>query len=446
MSNLNFLFRPKTIALTGASQSEEKLGGVVLKNLLSYKGTVYPVNPKHGEMMGLKTYPSFSDVPGHVDLSLIIRPAEEIPSILREHTGKASCAVIMSSGFAESGREGLQEEIKAVAKESGVRVLGPNCMGLYNPKARLDTLFLPSAGGVGRPKKGNVAVVTQSGAILHCFFGIMRASGIGISSAVTYGNALDIDETELYEYFAGNKSTEVVVSYIESVRDGRRFLRAARTLAERKPLIVLKAGKSEKGEAAAFSHTGRLAGKYEVFRAALKQFGIKEAVDFDDMADTVKALSRQKPARGNRVLIVTNGGGSGVLASDECMRQGLEVPPLPEEKAAKLKSVFPQFYGVGNPFDLTAQVKDDEYISALGELKDDYDGFLVIALAGVAGITPRLAGLMKSFKESAGRPVVFHTTCGCSSGKLISLIEKAGMPVYPSPERAVRALRTLLEP
>lgn len=443
MNSLDLLFRPRTIAVIGAAHTEEKLGGVILKNLESYKGKIYPVNPTYDELMGLKSYHSLSEIPEMIDLSLIARPASEVPAILREHKGKARFVVVISSGFAEIGHKDLQDEIRRIGKEAGVRILGPNCMGVFNPYHKLDTFFLPPE-KVRRPKKGNAAIVSQSGAFLHCIFGVMHIANIGISRAVAYGNALDIDESDLYEYLAGNKETDVVISYIESVRDGRRFIDRARFLTERKPLLVLKSGKGSSGQAAAYSHTGRLAGRYEVFSSILKQAGIREVRDFDELTDSIKALSFQRPARGKKVLIVTNGGGSGVLASDECMRQGLEVAGLPDAKAGKLRKAFPDFYGIHNPVDVTAQVKDNDYIVALNELGDDYDGFVVIALTGLTGITENLAAILKDFRTRVKKPLVFHTSCGCESGRLISLMEKAHIPVYLSPERAVKGLKALL--
>jgi len=440
---LDFLFNPRSIALIGAAHSEEKLGGILLKNLLKYKGRIYPVNPKYEKLMGHRAYPSIAEVPEEVDLSVIMRPAPEVPGILREHKGRAKSVIIVSSGFSEVGEEELQDEIRRTGKEAGVRMLGPNCMGVYNPYSGLDTFFLPPE-TVKRPKRGNVAIVSQSGAFLHCIFGIMRNEKIGISRAVTYGNAVDIDESDLYEYLSTDGETQVVVSYIESVGDGRRFVEAAQRLSRKKSLIVLKSGKGSRGQAAAYSHTGRLAGSYEVFSSILRQFDIREAGDFDEMTDTMKALSFQKHAKGNRVLIVTNGGGSGVLAADECMRLGLEVAPLPESKAKSLRNVYPSFYGVHNPIDLTAQVTDADYRTALEELKDDYDGFLIIALTGLTGITEGLADIAKDFRSETMKPLVFHTSCGCGAGMLVNRVERGGIPVYLSPERAVRGLRALL--
>jgi acyl-CoA synthetase (NDP forming) len=266
----------------------------------------------------------------------------------------------------------------------------------------------------------------------------------GVSKVVNYGNAVDLDAPEIYEYLAGDDSTAVVVSYLESVGDGRRFLEAARFLSERKPLLILKAGKGEGGRAAAFSHTGRLAGDYQVFHSLMKQFGLHEVAGFDELLDAAKAVSYQRPAPGKRVCIITNGGGSGVLATDECARLGLELPELPTEVRDGLRKVYPSFYTVANPIDLTGQVRIDDYREALLAVGDVYDGFLVIALTGVAGVTEGLAEYLREFREKTGKPVVVHIAQGGVAPKLIRLVERAGIPVYRSPERAVRGLAAIL--
>jgi len=443
INQIDLLFNPGSIALIGASHTEKKLSGAILKNLLRFRGKVYPVNPKYKKIMGLKAYSSLSELPEPVDLTIIIRPAHEILKIFKEHERKAKCAIIVSSGFAEIGEYKLQDEIKNIARDTGIRILGPNCMGVYNPYHKLDTFFL-SRERLKRLKKGNMAVVSQSGAILSCLFDALGAANIGISKAVNYGNAVDIDESDLYDYFIRDEYSDIVISYIESLSNGRKFVEKAKELSEKKAFLLLKSGKGSSGQAAAYSHTGRLAGRYEVFHSILRQFGIKEAMDFDELVDTAKAISYQKTSRGNQVLIITNGGGSGVLASDECIKQGLVVAKLPENRIEKLGKMFPKFYTISNPFDLTAQVKDEDYIASLNELKDDFDGFLIIALTGVLGVTERLGKMMKNLKVGIGKPIVFHIAHGGVSRKLTAILEKAGIPVYPSPERAVKGLKALL--
>jgi acyl-CoA synthetase (NDP forming) len=455
---LDSLFRPQSIVLIGAAHSEQKLGGIVLKNLLKSKAAIYPVNPKYEELMGIKAYPSIKTVRdicevigARAGLAIIIRPASEVAGILRELQQWTKTAIIVSAGFSEIGQSGLQNEVRNIGKEAGIRLLGPNCLGVYNAHQRLDTFFI-AAGKLKRPKKGNVAVISQSGAVLTCLFEAMRASNTGVSKAVGYGNAVDIDESDIYDYLAGDPHTDIVISYIESLGDGRKFIKAAKNLSEKKTLLILKSGKGYSGQSAAFSHTGRLAGRYEVFNSVLRQFCIKEVSDFDDLVDSAKALSYRTPANqgkknlvsGRKVCIITNGGGSGVLAADECMRQMLDVAKVKEEKIRKLREVFPPFYAMNNPIDLTAQVRDVDYALVLEMLKDDYDGFLIIALTSVTGVTTALAGIIRDFKQTSNKPVVLYTDAGSAGRSMATLFEKAGIPAYPSPERAARALNTLL--
>lgn len=443
MAELDSLFFPKRVALIGATATEEKLGGIVLKNLLGLKGEVYPVNPNHPELMGRKAYPSIGDLPQPVDISIIMRPAAEVPDILRRHAGKARFALIVSAGFAEVGASELQDEITRIGREAGIRLVGPNCLGVYNPRHRLDTMFLPHS-LLKKPGRGNVAIVSQSGAVMVCLLEAVRQANLGVSKVINYGNAVDLDVADVCEYLAGDRDTRVVISYLESVGDGRRFVEAARKLGSAKPLLVLKAGKGASGQKAAFSHTGRLAGSYEVFRSILRQFRIREATDFESLLDGAKALSFQRPAPGKRVCIITNGGGSGVLAADECARVGLEVAPLPEAVAQRLESSFPPFYAIGNPIDLTGQVRADDYRVALDAVGEAYDGFVVIGLTAVAGVTLAVGEMVRDFSMATGKPVVAHVAQGGISPKLTRLMEHSKIPVYPSPERAVRALGMLL--
>lgn len=443
MRSLDPLFYPESVSLIGASDTEEKLGGIVLKNLLGLKGRIYPVNPNYRELMGLKAYPSIMDVPETVDLSIIMRPAAEVPGILRRHAGKARFALVVSAGFAEIGASELQDEIARIGRESGIRLVGPNCLGIYNPYHGLDTMFLPHS-RLKKPGRGNVAIVSQSGAVMVCLLEAVRKANTGVSKVFNYGNAVDLDASDMYEYLAEDRDTRVVISYLESVGDGRRFIEAARKLSNAKPLVVLKAGKGAGGQKAAFSHTGRLAGSYEVFRSVLRQFRIREAADYDVLLDAAKALSFQRPAPGKRVCVITNGGGSGVLAADECMRAGLDVPALPEPVVDRLKALFPPFYVLGNPIDLTGQVRTDDYRVTLEGVSEAYDGFIIIALTGVAGVTLELAGIVRDFSAAAGKPVVVHISQGGVAGKLTKVLEKSKIPVYSSPERAVRAMGMLL--
>lgn len=444
MTGLDRLFCPRSVALVGASSDPGKPAGIALANLARFRGRFYPVNPRCDELQGLPCYPSVRALPETVDLSVIMRPAPEVPASVREHRGKARCVLVVSAGFAETGERALQEELAAAVREAEVRLLGPNCLGVFSPSCRLDTFFLPP-GGFRRPGRGNCAVVSQSGAVVVSILDAVGRMGVGISRAINYGNAVDIDAPEVYDHLADDAATELVVSYLESVGDGRRFVAAAQRLSAAKPLLVLKGGKGSGGGAAAYSHTGRLAGSYEVFSSILRMAGIREVHDFDGLLDATRALSRQRPSGGKRICIVTNAGGAGVLAADESLRQGLELPPLPDRVRSSLRGAFPPFYTIANPVDLTGQVHDDEYRIALDAIGDKYDGFLVIALTGVAGITLGLAPILDAFRATNGKPLVAHIAQGGAAGKLTPLLERSGIPVYSTPERAVRGLRALLE-
>lgn len=246
MHPLDCLFKPRSIALIGASPEKDRIGGIVFDNLRHFHGTLFPVNPHHNEIGGFTSYPSIHDVPEVVDLSVILRPAPEVHRLLREHQGKARCALIVSSGFAEVGDEALQQEVSADGRQLGIRLIGPNCLGVFNPYHRLDTFFLPHD-RFKRPQKGNVAIVSQSGGLLICLLEALALVGRGVSRGANYGNAVDIDAPDLYDYLAEDPDTEVVVSYLESVGNGRLFIDAARRLAARKPLLILKAGKGQGG-------------------------------------------------------------------------------------------------------------------------------------------------------------------------------------------------------
>ncbi len=445
---LDNLFAPRSVCLVGASHSEDKLGGVVLKNLLGKRDLkIYPVNPVYDSLMGVPALREISALPG-ADLAIIIRPAPEVSGILKELKGKTRFAIIVSAGFSEAGHDDLQQEVKKTAASAGIQILGPNCMGIYNTGSGLDTFILPSD-RVPRPKRGNIGFTTQSGAVLSLIFEYFHASGTGISAAAHYGNAAGLDECDFYSYFAGDKNTKAVISYLESIRDGRRFLESAGKLAaEGKPLLVLKAGKGHAGQSAAFSHTGRLAGSYGVFSSVLRQFGITEAMDLEELADGARGLSVSKAnplkAAGRKILVLTNGGGAGVLAADEFARRGIELPPLPAESERLLREKLPDFYGFGNPFDLTAQVRDEDYGIVLDELHPHYDGFLIIALSAVRGVTEGLAGILAAFSLHTVKPVVLHIGTDPVAGTIAAGAEAAGIPVFSTPERAAKVLGVLL--
>jgi len=445
--DLHNFFYPKTVALIGATDNISKPGRSILENLAHFNGAVYPVNPKHQTLLGHHCYPSITAVPEDIDLAIVALPAPLVEQeIGRLHEKGIHHAILVSSGFAESGAVGIvmQQRIAELTQKYGIRVIGPNALGIYNTENGLDSFFV-SRERVSRPVAGRLSIVSQSGAIAVILMEALARDGMGIAKAVNYGNRLDIDDADALDYFADDSRTGSVAMYMESVADGRKFLRAAKAFASKKPLVIWKAGKHELGAAAVASHTATLAGTYGLYEAAFRQAGAVEAYDFDHMIDAAKAVALMDyPCVGNKLLVVTNGGGMAVAASDQAQLEGFIMPRIPEPARQKLESIFPPFFVKNNPIDLTGSGKNEDYFTALKEALPYYDAAIVIVLMGATTVTEEATEMIARACHNAQKPV---TCCilqglGYTQEAMHSLL-KRGIPVYPSPERAVRALAAL---
>lgn len=445
--DLNDFFYPKTVALIGATDKPTKPGTAILENLAPFSGVVFPVNPKHETLFGRRCYPSIVAVPGVIDLAIVALPAplvEKELDALREKGVRR--AILISSGFAEAGAEGprMQQRIAEKAKQYGIRVIGPNALGVYNTDNGLDSFFV-SRKRVSRPGPGRLSIISQSGAITVILMEALSRDGIGIAKALNYGNRLDVDEADALDYFADDPKTGAVAMYMESVANGAKFLAAAKAFAAKKPLVIWKAGKHELGASAVTSHTATLAGTYGLYQAAFRQAGAVEAYGFDHMIDSAKAIALMDyPCVGNRLLVVTNGGGMAVAASDQAQEEGFTMPPMPDDVRARLKAVFPPFFVLNNPIDITGSGKNEDYFTALKEALPHYDAAVVVLLMGTTTVTEAVTEMVASAAREVKKPV----TCCMLQGlgytrEAMSSLLKLGIPVYPSPERAVRALSTL---
>ncbi len=445
--DLNNFFYPRTVALIGATDKPAKPGRAILENLDQFNGVVYPVNPKHSMLLGHRCFASVKDIPDKIDLAVIALPA---PLVEAEIGALAATGVrkviIISSGFSEAGAAGvpMQKRIAEIIKRSGMRVVGPNALGIYNSENGLDTFFV-SRERVSRPLGGRISIVSQSGAITVILMEALSRDGIGIAKAVNYGNRVDVDDADCLEYLAADPQTGAVAMYIESVANGGKFLRAAKNFAAKKPMVIWKAGKFETGAAAVSSHTATLAGRYGLYQAAIQQAGAVEAFNFDHMIDSAKALAiMDYPCIGNRLLVVTNGGGMAVAAADEASNEGFEMPRIPDRVAERLKQAFLPFFITVNPIDITGSGRNEDYLTALTEALPYYDAAVVIVLMGATTVTEAVTELIARACHQARKPV----TCCMLQGlgytrEAMSLLFKLGIPVYPSPERAVRALSAL---
>lgn len=444
-------FNPSSVAIVGATEKPGSLPGVILKNLIDmgFQGKVYPVNPKYKTVFGLQCFSSILDIPDEVALNVIAIPAPLVLNVVQQQARKRiRHAIIISAGFREMGAEGIamEEQIRHVACENDIRILGPNCLGVLDNYSNFTTSFL-SWERVSCPKKGSLSILSQSGAFAVALLDLASQEGLGIAKMVNYGNRLDVGESTLLSHLRDDIHTRVIAIYMESVDHGRKFIAEAMSCSRKKPIVALKVGKGAAGIAAAKSHTGAIAGNYAIYKAAFLKSGILEANGLEEFIDGVKALSMQNPPKGNRILIVTNGGGFGVIVADHCSEYGLEVPlPSPQLKE-KLRTKLSSFYVVSNPVDLTGSACDRDYHTALTVAmleSDEYDAAIIIPLMAPQGMTEKVVELITDTMKQSEKPAVICTVGGAFTMKIKQLFEDREFPVYPSPERSAKAMSMLL--
>lgn len=450
-SDLDALFRPKSVALIGASAHPEKMGHIALRNLSAGKFRLYPVNPNESKILGLKCYPSVLDIPGGIDLAIVSLPARASVEPVRECVAKgARVVVVTSSGFRESGAGGnaLENELLSIIRGSGTRLLGPNTMGILVPSIGLDTMFIPKERSP-RPKSGSVGMLSQSGAVSIAFLEKAESSGVGVSACVGLGNKADINENDLMDYLATDSSTKCIALYLESFADGRKFLEEAIAVGRTKPLVVLKAGRTRAGVSAAKSHTGAMASADALVDAALKQAGVVRVYDEEELLDIAKALALIDHTDGERVCIVASAGGFGVIAADfvesDVHGAKLKMARLSRKTEQSLKSAVPEFSSFHNPIDLTAGVTDEMYDSVLEILQEDtnVDCIMMSLKLQPPHITDRLIDIAESRALSGETPIVVSAFAGDRTNAVIKEFAKRGVPAYPTIWRAIRAIRAL---
>ncbi|OOP55079.1 MAG: hypothetical protein AYP45_16775 [Candidatus Brocadia carolinensis] len=444
-------FNPSSVAIVGATEKPGSLPGVILKNLIDmgFQGKVYPVNPKYKTVFGLQCFSSILDIPDEVALNVIAIPAPLVLNVVQQQARKRiRHAIIISAGFREMGAEGIamEEQIRHVACENDIRILGPNCLGVLDNYSNFTTSFL-SWERVSCPKKGSLSILSQSGAFAVALLDLASQEGLGIAKMVNYGNRLDVGESTLLSHLRDDIHTRVIAIYMESVDHGRKFIAEARSCSRKKPIVALKVGKGAAGIAAAKSHTGAIAGNYAIYKAAFLKSGILEANGLEEFIDGVKALSMQNPPKGNRILIVTNGGGFGVIVADHCSEYGLEVPLPSQQLKEKLRTKLSSFYVVSNPVDLTGSACDRDYHTALTVAmleSDEYDAAIIIPLMAPQGMTEKVVELITDTMKQSEKPAVICTVGGAFTMKIKQLFEDREFPVYPSPERSAKAMSMLL--
>lgn len=444
---LNNFFNPKSIAVIGASRTPGKVGYDILKNVIQYgyQGVVYPINPEASEILGLKAYPSILDAPDEIGLAVVVVPPKGVLEVIGQCGEKGiSAAVIITAGFRESGSEGtkLEDELVKKARESGVRFIGPNCLGVIDTHSRINASFAS-----GMPNKGNIGFFSQSGALGIAVLDLALSEDIGFSKFISMGNKADISDEEIMQALAEDENTKVIMGYIEGVKDGKKFVEIASHVSKKKPLIILKSGITSAGVKAASSHTGALAGRESSFDAAFKQSGIIRAHTVGELFNYAVAFANQPLPQGPNVAIITNSGGPGILAADACDRLGLQLVPLHKETVDDLRNFLPPFASFYNPVDILGDATAERYEKALYLVVQDdkVQGVLVLltptAVVDVEGTAKAIANIA----HLIDKPILtsFMGKKSIESGSKI--LTKYHIPNYSYPEHAVSSLNVMYQ-
>ena len=443
---LDRLFSPRSIAVIGASKTVGKVGYLTLSNLVQsgFQGPIVPVNSAGGELLGLPVYKHLADYPDAIDLVVIAVPAEMVPAAASEAVAKkAGAVVVVASGFKEAGPEGraLEDELIAICRRGGVRLLGPNCLGVINTAIRMNASFSRRI-----PQAGSMAIFSQSGALCTAMMDIADERELGVSKAISIGNKADITEVDVLEALAEDEDTRVIVGYLEDISDGDRFVKAAEAASNRKPVVILKAGTTTAGSRAAANHTGVLVGKDTAYGAAFKRAGICRADTFDALFDSATALALQPTPKGDRVLIITNSGGSGTISADAVEKAGLTVAPLGEELARQLRRALPDAAFIDNPIDISAAAEPRHYAAALDIVaaEGSFDAVLIVlAPQYMTEPAATVRAIVAHLDENM--PVLAAFLGGGDIMPSRQELAAAGLPFYDSPERAVTALKAMHE-
>jgi len=446
--NLDALFAPKSIAVIGASNRQGSVGRAVFTNILlnEYTGTVYPVNPKDRSISGVRSYPSIGDLPESVDVAVVVVPAAVVPAVTEE-CGKKGVKglIIISAGFKEVGQDGatLERQVASLAQKYSMRMVGPNCLGTINtdPEVRLNASFASQM-----PLEGSIAFASQSGALGEAVIDYATGEGIGFSKFISVGNKADVNENDILEYLRADPKTKVILLYIEDIVDGRKFVDTVSKVTQEKPIIAVKAGVSPEGAKAATSHTGALAGSDEAYNAILKQSGVLRVESIIDLFDYARAFAKQPLPRGNRVAIITNGGGPGIMATDASVRYGMQISQFSEATKAKLRAGLPKEASVNNPVDLIGDAQSDRYELALQALDDEgVDCGLVLLTPQAMVDLKKVAETIASVGPRSGKTILTSILGLTDITPAVEVLESNNIPHYTFPESAVRALAAMYE-
>ncbi|MBA7466184.1 Peptidyl-lysine N-acetyltransferase Pat [subsurface metagenome] len=442
------LFNPKSIAVIGASRQEGKVGHSVLKNLLQYgyPGKIYPINPKAKEILRTRTYSTIFAVEGEIDLAVVAIPSQFVPSILKDCVNRGiGAVVIISAGFKESGKQGsqLERELVETIKNSSIRVLGPNCLGIIDTASSLNASF-----AAGMPSPGNIAFFSQSGALCTAVLDWALGEDVGFSKFISLGNKADIDEVDLLLTLADDQETKVILGYLEGIEDGVRFMEVAKEVSRKKPVIIIKSGRTQAGARAASSHTGTLTGLDTAYEAAFRQCGIIRAETVQTLFDYAIAFAHQPLPRGPNLAILTNAGGPGIIAADAVENSILQMASFRENTISKLRKELPSNASIYNPVDVIGDAGADRYEKAMKTIVNDpgVDSLTVIlAPQAMTDIKETAEVISKISSAVSDKPIVSSFMGRLEVKQGIRILRSGKIPNYSYPERTISALEAMVK-
>jgi len=443
--NLESIFDPQSVAVVGASEKQGSIGRALMVNLKEsgYSGEILPINPHYSSIYGYLSYTSISEIGREVELAVIATPIRTVPSIIRECVGAGvKGAIIISAGGKEAGDEGqkIEEEIETEAREGGLRIIGPNCLGIIRPKKNLNASFAPHT-----PREGSLAFISQSGAICTGMLDLALKEKMGFSYFVSIGSMLDVDFADLMDYISGDPQVASVLLYIESLTHFRKFMSAARAISRVKPLLILKSGRSPAGAKAAASHTGAMAGEDAAYDAAFRRAGAVRVYTLEDFFNCAELLAKQPRPSGPRVTIITNSGGPGVMATDTLYQYGLQASKLENETLQALDKVLPAHWSHSNPIDILGDATPKRYADAVECcLKpEEMDGMLLILNPQAMTDPAEVAEAITEVLHRQRYPVFTAWMGGTKVERGIAVLNRAGIPTYDTPEQAIRSFMYL---
>jgi len=441
-------FNPKSVAIVGASRQKSKVGYEILANMMEagYKGQIYPVNPKANNIEGLKCYPDLDSIGEVPDLVILVIPAKIVPAVMEQcaKLGTKS-VVIITAGFKEVGKEGkaLEDKTVHIARESGIRIIGPNCLGLIVPANKLNASF-----GGDLPAVGSIAYLSQSGALLAAILDMANANEIGFSKLISIGNKADVNELDLIKALLDDKETKVIAGYLENITDGDSFVRQAEKISHIKPILLIKSGGTSAGAQAASSHTGSLAGSETAYESAFERAGIIRCDSIKQQFDYAQAFANQPLPEGSRVAVITNAGGPGIMAADSIERRGLTFAKLDEQTIKKLAAVLPPAANLYNPIDVLGDALAERYSFALNTVLDDPNVDIVLILLTPQAMTEAKAtaeSIVKIFREKPKKPIL---TCFLGASKVadgVKVLREGKIPQYDATDGAVATIKVMTE-